>query len=251
MAAGCGKTALTAHLGVESGFPFVKRISADDLLAMGEGGKCGAVTDTFNAAYRSPLSMVIIDDVERVLGAPRRAPHARWRACYAPPADCRPCRTHARRVRAPGPALLQRRAADPDGAREQGAAHGGAPRVRPAASHALAASLPARPRLRGAQGRKLFVVATTSNPTALEDMGLTQAFNVTLPVPVLNQPAHLKQVLRESDVEMDEATMDRIASSIPEPISIKKLLLVLEMARQEVPKVEYERFMECMHACGW
>ena len=64
---GCGKTALAASIGAASGFPFVKVISADTLIGMGEVSKCGAVADVFQDAYKSPLSMIIIDDLERLI----------------------------------------------------------------------------------------------------------------------------------------------------------------------------------------
>ena len=64
---GSGKTALAASIGAASGFPFVKVISADSLIGMGETSKCSAIAEVFHDAYKSPLSMIIIDDLERLI----------------------------------------------------------------------------------------------------------------------------------------------------------------------------------------
>lgn len=68
-AAGSGKTALAAQLAVQSGFPFVKLISADSMLGMSDSGRCAHIAAVFNDAYKSPMSMIILDDLERLLGA--------------------------------------------------------------------------------------------------------------------------------------------------------------------------------------
>lgn len=65
--AGTGKTAIAAKLGVESGFPLVKRISGENMLGLTELGKAEVITKAFNDAYKSALSMIILDDIERLL----------------------------------------------------------------------------------------------------------------------------------------------------------------------------------------
>ena len=64
---GCGKTALAAAVAAASGFPFVKRISAQSLLNYHEAGKADAIARVFNDAYKSPLSLIILDDIERLM----------------------------------------------------------------------------------------------------------------------------------------------------------------------------------------
>jgi vesicle-fusing ATPase len=64
---GSGKTALAAKVALASGFPFVKRISGETLLNHHEGGKADAVARVFNDAYKSPLSLIILDDIERLI----------------------------------------------------------------------------------------------------------------------------------------------------------------------------------------
>lgn len=66
-ASGTGKSALAARLAIDSGFPFVKRISGESLLRYHESGKADAIAKVFNDAYKSPLSLIILDDLERLM----------------------------------------------------------------------------------------------------------------------------------------------------------------------------------------
>lgn len=51
-----------------SDYPFIKVISPDDMVGYTETAKCMALRKVFDDAYRSPLSCVIVDNVERLLG---------------------------------------------------------------------------------------------------------------------------------------------------------------------------------------
>ncbi|RHY97741.1 hypothetical protein DYB37_004515, partial [Aphanomyces astaci] len=64
---GSGKTALAAACAVASEYPLVRLIKAADLIGRQEGAKCGHIYTVFEEAYRSPLSMIILDDIERLL----------------------------------------------------------------------------------------------------------------------------------------------------------------------------------------
>jgi vesicle-fusing ATPase len=64
---GSGKSALTAHIARVSGFPFVKRISGETLVSLHEAGKADAIARVFNDAHKSPLSLIILDDIERII----------------------------------------------------------------------------------------------------------------------------------------------------------------------------------------
>jgi vesicle-fusing ATPase len=66
-APGAGKTALAATLALESGFPYVKFISADTMVGFSESAKCSKIAKVFDDAYKSPLSVVVLDDLERLL----------------------------------------------------------------------------------------------------------------------------------------------------------------------------------------
>ncbi|CAK4865826.1 unnamed protein product [Aphanomyces euteiches] len=64
---GSGKTALAAACAVASEYPLVRMIKASDLIGRQESAKCGHIYTVFEEAYRSPLSMIILDDIERLL----------------------------------------------------------------------------------------------------------------------------------------------------------------------------------------
>ena len=46
---------------------FVRFISADALIGMGEMSKCSYIQKVFMDSYKSPLSMILIDDIERII----------------------------------------------------------------------------------------------------------------------------------------------------------------------------------------
>jgi len=190
---GCGKTALAAKIACESGYPFVRMLTADKLIGLSDSSKCNHIFKIFQDAYKSPLSLIIIDDIERCLD-------------YTPI----------------GPRFN---------------------------NQVLQALLILLKKLPPVEQRKLMIIGTTSVAHMLQDMELTAAFNVTLSVPQLSQPEEIKAVLAEA-APMSGAEMDTIASHISQPIGIKKLLMVTEMARQEDEsgsKLTAERFLECLH----
>ena len=49
---GTGKTALAATVGIDSDFPFVKVISAENYVGWGEQAKCSAIAKVFDDAYK-------------------------------------------------------------------------------------------------------------------------------------------------------------------------------------------------------
>jgi hypothetical protein len=65
---GAGKTALAASLAAEAGYPYTKLISAESLVNLSESAKCYKITKAFEDAYRSPLSVIVLDNIERLVG---------------------------------------------------------------------------------------------------------------------------------------------------------------------------------------
>jgi len=65
---GSGKTALACKIALDSGFPFVKIISPETLVALTDTGKLFAISKIFEDAYKTPLSFIIIDNLERLIG---------------------------------------------------------------------------------------------------------------------------------------------------------------------------------------
>ncbi|MQL90341.1 hypothetical protein Taro_022914, partial [Colocasia esculenta] len=65
--AGSGKTAMAATIGLQSDFPYVKIISAESMIGLSESSKSARIVKVFEDAYRSQLSIIILDDIERLL----------------------------------------------------------------------------------------------------------------------------------------------------------------------------------------
>ncbi|ETO19100.1 N-ethylmaleimide-sensitive fusion protein [Reticulomyxa filosa] len=64
----CGKSALACFLAKEANFPFVRVIRADDYVGAADGTVCARIAKIFDDAYKSDASVVIIDDLERLIG---------------------------------------------------------------------------------------------------------------------------------------------------------------------------------------
>ncbi|KTF88266.1 hypothetical protein cypCar_00024233, partial [Cyprinus carpio] len=62
-----GKTALAAKIAEDSQFPFIKICSPDKMIGYTETAKCQAIKKIFEDAYKSQLSCVVVDDIERLL----------------------------------------------------------------------------------------------------------------------------------------------------------------------------------------
>lgn len=64
---GSGKTALAARIAIDSGFPFIKLISPEDMVGSGEMAKIQHISKVFNDAYKSRTSVVVVDNIERII----------------------------------------------------------------------------------------------------------------------------------------------------------------------------------------
>ncbi|KAL3428190.1 Vesicular-fusion protein sec18 [Phlyctema vagabunda] len=64
---GSGKTALAAKIAKDSGFPFIKLVSAENMVGFSENAKVQYLTKVFSDAYKSPQNIVIIDNIERII----------------------------------------------------------------------------------------------------------------------------------------------------------------------------------------
>ena len=62
-----GKTALAAHMAIMSDFPFIKLCSPDDMVGYTETAKCMMIRKVFDDAYKSTLSCIVVDNIERLL----------------------------------------------------------------------------------------------------------------------------------------------------------------------------------------
>ncbi|KAG5650118.1 hypothetical protein H0H81_000615 [Sphagnurus paluster] len=64
---GVGKTALSASIAQASEFPFIKLISPDSMVGFSESQKVAAITKVFADSYKSPLSVIVVDNIERLI----------------------------------------------------------------------------------------------------------------------------------------------------------------------------------------
>ncbi|KAK4687823.1 vesicle-fusing ATPase, partial [Tremellales sp. Uapishka_1] len=64
---GAGKTALAATIAMASDFPFIKLISPEDMVGYSEAQKIAQLNKVFTDSYKSPLSVIVMDSLERIL----------------------------------------------------------------------------------------------------------------------------------------------------------------------------------------
>lgn len=62
-----GKTALAAKIAIDSGYPFIKLLSPETMVGMNEMGKVSYISKVFMDAYKSALSVVVLDNLERLI----------------------------------------------------------------------------------------------------------------------------------------------------------------------------------------
>jgi len=192
----CGKTAIAAKVAVDSGYPFVRMISADEMIGYTESAKCSVVHQAFLDAYKSPLSLIFIDDIERIIDYVAIGPRFSNTVLQT--------------------LLVLLKKPPPD------------------------------------EGRKLLCIGTTSVPHVLDDLGLSNAFNVSQSVNLLQDATEISEVLQHA-ARMSTQGAKEIARAITSPIGIKQLLMVAEMARQASGSgnIEVSTFMECLHTVGY
>ncbi|KAF2711794.1 AAA-domain-containing protein [Pleomassaria siparia CBS 279.74] len=59
-----GKTALAAKLALDSGFAYIKMVSPEDMVGFSESQKVQQLDKVFTDAYKSDLSIIVIDNIE-------------------------------------------------------------------------------------------------------------------------------------------------------------------------------------------
>ncbi|GAA5872494.1 hypothetical protein JCM1840_006077 [Sporobolomyces johnsonii] len=64
---GSGKTAMAATIAMASQFPFIKLVSAENMVGYSEAQKVAYLNKVFNDSYKSPLSVIVVDGIERIL----------------------------------------------------------------------------------------------------------------------------------------------------------------------------------------
>ncbi|KAI0832772.1 AAA-domain-containing protein [Trametes gibbosa] len=203
---GTGKTALAATIAQASQYPFMKLISPDSMVGFSEAQKVAAIAKTFQDSYKSPLSVIVIDNLERLL-------------------DFTPI----------------------------------GPRFSNAVLQSLLVLLARRP----PKGRRLLILATTAQRPVLSDLGLNEVFDAELRVPPIATLRGLDTVLREVELFRTDEERRRAVAVLAQAgftdgddesearltVGVKKLLSMIEMARQE-PEAAAERLTSALMGLG-
>lgn len=66
---GSGKTALSARIASSSGFPYIKLISPETMVGYSESQKIAHIGKVFADSFKSVMSIVVVDNIERLIGA--------------------------------------------------------------------------------------------------------------------------------------------------------------------------------------
>ncbi|TAQ90114.1 hypothetical protein B7494_g1576 [Chlorociboria aeruginascens] len=64
---GSGKSALAAKIAKDSGYPFIKLVSAENMVGFSEMAKVQYLNKVFTDAYKSPQNIVVLDNIERII----------------------------------------------------------------------------------------------------------------------------------------------------------------------------------------
>lgn len=212
-APGTGKTALAALLAVESGFPFVRLISPESYVGYSEAAKCQALAKVFDDAHKSSLSVIVLDNIERMIQ-------------YSP--------------------------------------------IGPRFSNPILQTLMILSKQVPPKGRRLLILATTSCAGVMEQLDYKQAFSAVLSTPTLSREeiasivdgaAESVNVSQQADGSLSSfhsssvsacrftSQNDRdvgIGMLEAEHLGVKKLLMILNMARTETADgqfvIEMDRF---------
>jgi len=189
--AGAGKSSLAAKLAKTSNYPFVKIISPDILVGYSEPGKAARITKIFDDAHKSPLSFIVIDDLERLID-------------YV--------------------------------------------RIGPRFSNQILQTLLVLIKKVPPKGRRLLIVATTSNKRVIEDTELLDVFDEQLSAPQINKADDFKEVLKSFGVISNPQLLDEVAKKFTPPMSVKRLIMLTEMAKQgtEVPETKIAEVLGAM-----
>jgi vesicle-fusing ATPase len=64
---GTGKSAIAAKTAIDGKFPYVRVLSSEHMVGYSAQAKCNHISTCFNDAYKSQVSVIILDDIERLI----------------------------------------------------------------------------------------------------------------------------------------------------------------------------------------
>ncbi|KAB1266043.1 Vesicle-fusing ATPase [Camelus dromedarius] len=209
-----GKTALAAKIAEESNFPFIKICSPDKMIGFSETAKCQAMKKIFDDAYKSQLSCVVVDDIERLLVL----------QIYGSRGEC----------------------AFQDQEDESLSFHGKAEAV---GKRAWSIRHPVILRV---EGRKLLIIGTTSRKDVLQEMEMLNAFSTTIHVPNIATGEQLLEALEllGNFKDKERTTIAQQVKGRKVWIGIKKLLMLIEMSLQMDPEYRVRKFLALLREEG-
>lgn len=183
---GSGKTALASKIAIESGFPFIKLISPEDMVGFSEPAKIAHISRIFDSAYKSRTSIVVVDNIERIID-------------WVP--------------------------------------------IGPRFSNSVLQTLMVFLRKQPTHGRRLLILATTTERALMKQLDIYNSFNSDIMVPNVRTFAELRYVMEESetfDAQEIARALDGIGGLADNghiSVGIKKILLGIETAKQDTDKV--------------
>ncbi|KAJ5135154.1 uncharacterized protein N7515_004432 [Penicillium bovifimosum] len=181
-----GKTALAARIAIDSGFPFIKLISPEDMVGFNEAAKVSHISRIFDSAYKSTTSIVVIDNIERIID-------------WVP--------------------------------------------IGPRFSNSVLQALMVFLRKQPTHGRRLLVLATTTERALMKQLDIYNSFNSDIMVPNVSSFGELRFVMEKSgafDAQEIAQALDSIGGLADDgrlSVGIKKVLLGIETAKQDSDKV--------------
>ncbi|KAK9456716.1 P-loop containing nucleoside triphosphate hydrolase protein [Dipodascopsis uninucleata] len=194
---GSGKTALAASIALASQFPFIKLISPESMVGYNEAAKVSTISKVFSDAYKSPLNVIVVDNIERLVD-------------WVP--------------------------------------------IGPRFSNAVLQTLMVLIRKQPPKGRRILVIATTTERSVLQQMDLLDSFDAQIGVPNVSTQDELQYVLSHGTDALDSSQkprIDQILSAIESQtgtsdvgVGIKRILLNIETAKQD--SSFDDRFVELM-----
>merc|ERR1711991_496469 len=151
---------------------------------MHEQTKAQRIAEAFDAAYKSPLSVLVLDNLERLIDYVGAVP-ARF-------------------------------------------------------SNTILQTISVLVNKRPPKGRKLLIIATTSNSRALKELQMFDVFDAHIRLPFITSSEELKTFLSDRHIAAfqetpeGQAELERVVQSFPSggKITVKKLIMLLEMSRQ-------------------
>lgn len=179
---GSGKTALAASIAMASEFPFIKLVSPESMVGFNEMSKVQFLSKVFMDAYKSPLNVVVVDNIERILD-------------WVP--------------------------------------------IGPRFSNAVLQTLMVLLRKQPPKGRRLLIIATTTERSVLSQMDLLTSFDADIAVPNVanhNELAHILRELRAFPEQEQQKAIRELADATGTRelnVGVKRILMGVETARQD------------------